>query len=359
MRFAVTVFTGLSLLAISLANTSKADKRPPQVIKPGPPIVPARGKFKLRVQKDARFAKGKRPKASKPASLNGLSITVQPEKEEFTANGPLAFEVVLKNTTKKAITLPSASTLGGKPKLVISNQKTAAQWSLPGKLGDGKVRELQPGKSVTLTVVVEAQFVVPRPIPIPLPRPRPIPLPRRLKDAKGKALQAVVKGQRGIAIRRPIIVAQPQVPVGQGPCNARLFVEFEKKNGAEENKQAPFFTGKLASAVVSFKIGKPGPIWRRGTPLNKQRAIQIAHRVAEGALRGHYKPLAGIRPAKKGPWIESPAKNATAKKDKAGNWRISWTAFPRKGFSYNVTVAVNRFGGATATEVFTGYSKGR
>lgn len=340
-------------LAVTAFAAHAADKRVAPIVKPGR-VAPVRGKFQLRVQKQARFPKEKRPAASKPATVNGLTITVQSEKQEFTANGPLALEVVLKNTSQKPITLPAAATLGGKPRLVMSNTKTKAQWQLPGKLEAGKSVALAAGKSVRYTVVVEARFVVPRPIPLPGPRPRP--LPRRLQPAKG-ALQANQKGRRGIAIRRPIIVAQPQMPVGQGPCNARLFLEFAKPEGDAAPKN--LWTGKIASAPFSFNVGKPAPIWRPGTPLDKNRAIQIAHRVAERALTGHYKPLAGLRPPKKGPWIESPAKTATAKKDKSGNWRVSWTAFPSKGHSYNVTVAVNRFGGATATEVFTGYSRGR
>lgn len=348
MRFATTLLAGLMLAVLSF-STGQGQDKPRQAVKPGR-IVPVRGKFQLQVQQKPRFPKEKRPAASKPATVNGLTLTVQPEKQEFAGNGPLAFEVVLKNTSKRTFTLPAVDTLGGKPRLVVSNQKTAVQWSLPGKLkrGDGKV--LNPGKSATYYVVVESRFVFPRPGPVPLPRPIPR---RRIQPGKGN-----VKGGKGVVIRRrPPIIARPNLPCGQGPCNAKLFLEFEKPEGAQ-NKAAPPWAGKIASATFSFKVGKPD-VWKPGTPLDKKRAIQVAHPVAERALSGHYKPIAGIRPAKQGNWIGSPHKSATAKKDKNGNWKVSWTAFPKKGHSYNVTVAVNRFGGASAVEVFTGYSRGR
>jgi len=357
----------VSSLLIGTVASSRDRVAPPQKGKPIriiPPVV--RGKFELRVQKDSRFPKEERPAASKPASNDGLQITVQPEKKEFAGNGPLALEVVLTNTSKKPLRLNRVNELGGTPRLVIANQKTAGQWTVKGKTGkSAKTLTLQPGKSTKYTVVVESTGFI-RPRPIPLPRPRPLP-PRRLPpqrtEVKGADKPVIVQpaGKPKIGIGRPIrrpIVWNPTLPIGQGPCRARLFLEFQDGSKTADAKAA-FWTGKIVSGPVDFKIGKPEPGWTPGQPLQKKQAIRLAHPVAERALKAAYKPVAGLRPPKQGPWIESPEKSATAKKDKTGNWTIRWAAFPKTGHQYNVTVKVSKFGGARVTEVFTGYSKSR
>jgi hypothetical protein len=322
------------------------------------PVV--RRQFATRVQTASRFKKQDRPAASRPAGVNGLQVTVQPEKKTFAGNGPLAFEVTLKNVSEKPFQLNRATLLGGGPKLVISNQKTAAQWTAP-ELGKpsttaAKTVAIPPGKSVKYTLVVESRFIVP--VPVPFPGPRPLP-PRR---AVPRAVQPAVlrqPGKRGIAIGAPIrrrpFVWHPSLPCGQGPCRGRLFLEFTAPDAAKS--KTAFWSGKIASGTFDFEVGKPEPDWTPGQPLKKNQAIRLAHPVAERALSASYKPIAGVRPAKAGPWIESPEKSAAAKKDKSGNWTVSWTHFPKNGHSYNVTVSVSKFGGATATEVFTGYSK--
>ena len=55
-------------------------------------------KYRVSVQSKPKFPKAERPNASVPASLKGLSVTIQPEKKTFAGNGPLAFEVQLTNT---------------------------------------------------------------------------------------------------------------------------------------------------------------------------------------------------------------------------------------------------------------------
>jgi hypothetical protein len=321
-------------------------------------IVPMRGQFETRVQTAPRFKKQDRPAASKPMTINGLQVTVQPEKKSFAGNGPLAFEVAMKNVSEKPFQLNAATQLGGSPKLVISNRKTAAQWTAPElkKSTTAKTVTLKPGKTLKYTLVVESRFIGG---PIPFPGPRPIPLPR--PRVVPKAAQPAVlppPGKPGVVIgvpirRRPIVV-NPLLPCGQGPCRGRLFLQFVAQN-AEES--APQWSGKIASNTFDFEVGKPEPVWTPGQPLKKEQAIRLAHPVAERSLSASYKPVAGIRPAKAGPWIESPEKTATAKQDKAGNWTVSWTSFPKTGHSYNVTVTVSKFGGAAVTEVFTGYSK--
>ena len=99
------------------------------VVKPIAPI--ANPKYKVSVQSKPKFPNAERPQASVPASLSGLSVTIQPEKKTFAGNGPLAFEVQLTNTSKKPFLLYRGATLGEGAKLVISNRQTAAQWE-PG-----------------------------------------------------------------------------------------------------------------------------------------------------------------------------------------------------------------------------------
>lgn len=352
------------------AQAGRAIADPPVKRRRIPPRV---NRFTMRVQKSARFAKEDRPAASVPNSEKGLQITIQPEKKEFAGNGPVALEVTLTNVSKKAFRLNQPGTLGGTPKLVMANQKTAAQWSITAKPRGANPKDvvvLKPGKTLTCYVVVEGTMIFPRPIPFPrpLPGPNPLPVPPRrriqFKGAPGVGGGAapvdqpkIVIGKPGRPIGpiRPPIVIRPTLPVGQGPVKATLFVEF-KETETDNAKTPRLWTGKIASKPVTFKIGKPSFIVP-GQPVSKEQAIRVAHPAAERALKAAYRPVKGLRPPKVGPWIESPEKTATAKKQKNGGWTVSWTHFPKSGFSYNVTVSVSRFGGANVTEVFTGYSK--
>lgn len=400
MRLVITLLTAGALLGSgSGTGNSRADQQPvskqaagqqpadgkgaPQkrrIVRPGVAVPAVAAVFLLRVQKEPRFAKEEHPPVSQAVSRNGLTLTVQPEKKKFAGNGPLAFAVTLKNTSPGPLRLPAAETLGGRPRLVISNRKTAAQWTISGKLALGKPLTLKPGEAVTRYVVVEAPAIVPRPVPLPQPRPlpRPGPQPRRLPPVRKfriqqgtnpqpaqavvpqRAAQRVVNQPQiappvGRPIRPPIVVP-PTLPCGQGPCTARLFLEFVKPQQAAEGNG--LWTGKIASAPFSFEVGKP-EFWTPGQPLTKTQAVRLAHPVAERALSAAYRPVPGLRPPKTGPWIESPEKTATAKKDKNGNWTVSWTRFPKTGHAYNITLLVSRFGGVSVREVFTGYSKGR
>jgi hypothetical protein len=348
---------GVIAAGTALAKDAAAPKQPARR-RPAIGILPVRGQFETRVQTSPRFKKQNRPAASKPASVNGLQVTVQPEKKTFAGNGPLAFEVTLRNVSERPFQLDRATLLGGSPKLVISNQKTAAQWTAPElkKGATAKTVMLKPGKTVKYTLVVESRFIVP--VPIPFPGPRPLP-PRRFAPKAAQPGVLRQPGKPGIVIggpiRRPPIFVNQLLPCGQGPCRGRIFLEFTAPDAAKS--KTPFWSGKLASGTFDFEVGKPEPVWTPGQPLKKDQAIRLAHPVAERALSASYKPVAGLRPAKVGPWIESPEKTATAKQDKAGNWTVSWTSFPKTGHSYNVTVTVSKFGGAAVTEVFTGYSK--
>lgn len=325
----------------------------PQVAKPIRVLPPVRDPFQLRVQKNSRFPKEARPAASNPASNNGLEITIQPEKKEFAGNGPLAFEVVLTNRSKKGFMLHSSSFGGGaSPKLVISNQTNANQWTIAGKWQFGpSPTPLEPGKSLTLTFVVESRFIG----PVPFPRPIPRPFLGRPDMLKGKAAAQIRIGKPGRPIRPPVIV-RPNLPCGEGKCRARLFLEFTQ-TPLKRRYKYPHWIGKIATGTVDFKVGKPQPVVGPGGPATKEQAIRVSHPVAERALQGNYKPVANIRPPRVGPWIESPEKTATVKKTANGGWTVSWTSFPKNGHGYNITIDVSRNGGAVVREVFTNYSK--
>lgn len=355
----LALFSILSVIVVGTAVAQDAIPKRPAQRRPAIGIVPARGQFATRVQTTPRFKKQDRPAASKPATVNGLQVTVQPEKKSFAGNGPLAFEVALKNVSEKPFQLDRATLLGGRPKLVISNRKTAAQWTAPvlKKSATAKTVTLKPGKALKYTLVVESRFIG-GPIPFPVPRPIPLPRPRAVPKAAQPAV-LLPPGKPGVVIGAPIrrrpIILNPTLPCGQGPCRGRLFLEFDAPDAAKGT--TPFWSGKIASNTFDFEVGKPEPVWSPGQPLKKEQAIRLAHPVAERSLSASYKPVAGIRPAKAGVWIESPEKTATAKQDQAGNWTVSWTHFPKTGHSYNVTVTVSKFGGAAVTEVFSGYSK--
>ena len=342
--------TPILLIAAGFLVAADAVQKPgkpavqPRVARPirVKPII--RNQFQFRVQKSSRFPKQARPAVSKPVTNRGLQVTVQPEKKEFAGNGPLAFEVVLTNRSQKGLMLYSPNGLGKSPQLVISNLNNANQWTISStlKLG-GSSTPLAPGKSLTLTAVVETRFVRPVPFPQPIPRPN-------VRRGKGAAQIRI-----GRPIRPPII-AVPAMPCGQGKCRARLLLEFAE-NPQKKRYPFPHWTGKIASGPIDFTVGKPRPIVVPGGPASKDQAIRLAHPVAERALQGHYKPLANVRPPRVGPWIESPEKTAAVKKSATGGWSVSWTSFPAKGHGYNITVEVSNRGGAVVREVFTSYSK--
>ncbi|GAB4136867.1 MAG: hypothetical protein Tsb009_04130 [Planctomycetaceae bacterium] len=338
---------GISLVIVGdhLRADPPVEKRVLKPIRPLP--VPVRQKFQLRVQKISRFPRQLRPAASKPASKNGLEVTIQPEKKSFPLNSPLAFEVKLTNRSKQGMLLFGVDGLGVKPKLVVANLKNANQWSIQSQFDparkNGKSIPLMPGKSLTLYLVAESSLI-PRPGPIPIPRPRkPSPF---------------LQIRQGRPIIRPPIPVNQNLPCGQGKCRARLFLEFQQ-NPDKRRFPFPHWVGKLASESVDFQVGKPEPIFVPGQPLTKDRAIKLAYPVAERALRAHYKPIENIRPPHPGPWIESPEKTAIAKKSAAGVWTVSWTHFPKAGHGYNVKVEVFANGLANLRDVFTSYSRAK
>ncbi|HUG93768.1 MAG TPA: hypothetical protein VML55_23265 [Planctomycetaceae bacterium] len=333
--------------------------------RPVPPIV-APVEYHLTFQEQPRFPDAKRPEASKPAAVNGLSITIQPEREEFPANGPLAFEVALTNETDKAFLLYDAKRLGGRAKLVVTNLKSGAQWTVGaaarGPDAKAAAREsvaVEPGKSLKVTVVVEPQTR-----PVPLPRPRPIPLPQELRrDEAGQPA-----GGQGANAGRRIIIAPfpPMLPSGTGPCRVRLLLEFGEHPDRDRIRFAHrHWTGRIATNPADFTVAAaqplpPGPvppIPPVAGPLTKEQAVTLAQAAAEQALSANYESNEPLRPAHAGQWIESPEKTASVKDRAGGGWTVQWTHFPKgRGFSYNVTIDVDANGRTTVREVFTGYS---
>jgi hypothetical protein len=353
----------LSATVVRGEDVEPAAKGKPQRIKIVRPIVPiANPKYKVSVQPKPKSPKAERPKASVPASLQGLSVTIQPEKKTFAGNGPLAFEVQLTNTSKKPFLLYRGATLGEGAKLVISNRKTAVQWEpgTPAIAKRGGVVSLPPGKSVKFSLVIETQFVA-IPFPRPLPRPIPRPFPKR-QQLEGKAVAAV---QAPVGRRRPAVISPPFIgpvmPCGQGPCRVRLLLEFK---GDPLGKYAtPLWTGKIATGTVDFEVGGPQPIKPPVIvppivgPLTKAQAVTLAQAAAERALVANYKSVQPVRPPHAGVWISNPQKTARVKEQKGGGWTVSWTQIPKgKGFRFNVTVLVGARGGAQVQEIFTGYS---
>lgn len=336
--------------------------RPP-IAKPAPPggqPIIAAPKWTMSIQEKPKFDEKQWGDVSESSTTKNLALTVQPELGEFAGNGPLAFRVTLKNDSPKPIVL-AGGRLGAKPRLVLANQKTAAQWSLEMKESDeSKPVTLAPGKAVSYTVTVTADQVfvmppIPRPIPRPIPLPRPVPQPFPAQPAigNGKAEALQVDRRRPVVPIRPPVVVGPVVPVGQGKIRARLFVEFEKTEA-----KPTAWTGRIASNPVEFEIGAPKPIVPPvvGAPTTKEQAVRVAVPAAERALQANYQPVAGIHPAHSGTWIDDPTKTANVTETKTG-WRVAWTHTPKgKGFGYNVTVEVSRGGGAVVREVFTAYS---
>jgi hypothetical protein len=195
---------GLILATGILLSQDKAGKK---IAKPAPPLV-AQTAFELKVETRPRFPNENRPAASTPVEDKSLAVTLQPEKTAFAGNGPLAFLVTFENTSKSPLMLFGLEHLGVSPKLVVSNQKNANQWSIAGDFTKAKndaAVELGAGESKTYTLVVEANaVVVPQPMPFPLPRPIPLPGPI-LEDAKPGAVPRIVPP-------RPPVVIGPALP---------------------------------------------------------------------------------------------------------------------------------------------------
>lgn len=360
----IQAVAGFMLMAGVLAAGQKPDKTiDRRIAKPAPAVVAAKP-FEMKVQAKPKFPNEKRADASEPAEVKSLSVTIQPEKTSFAGNGPLAFLVIFENKAETPRMFYSLEHLGDSPKLVISNQKNANQWSIAGSFDQKKhpaAVKLNPGESQTYTLVVESKFVgIPRPRPIPLPRPVPmpkspfpVPIQKEAKqDVIGKAVPPKIRPPR------PPVVVGPNLPCGQGPCRARLFLEF--KTDPIRRYRHPTWTGQIATGTVNFQIGKPEPIAvppRGGGAMTKDRAIELAKTAAERALQADYRPVPGIKPAHQGDWITNAKKTAEVEEKKAGGWTVRWTNLPKSGFSYNVKVDVNQSGATTIREVFTSYSE--
>lgn len=343
-------------LATGLFLAEAQEKAGAKIAKPAPVPV-AQSPFELKVETKPRFPNENRPAASTPAEEKSLAVTIQPEKTEFAGNGPLAFSVTFENKSQSPLMVYGSEHLGVSPKLVVSNQKTASQWSITGdfsKANDQPAIELGAGESKTYTLVVEANAVViPQPLPMPLPRPFPLPGPV-LEDANQQKPAAV----RRIVPPRPPVVIGPALPVGEGACRAMLLLEF-KTDPARKYKHA-LWSGKIATGTVDFQVGKGAPVVVPpvvGGPMTKERAIPIAKAAAERALQANYQPQGTVKPAHQGDWIQDAEKTANVTEIKTGGWTIAWTHFPKSGFSYNVKVEVSQNGAAVVREVFASYSE--
>ncbi len=361
MRIVIPFSLAAALLLAAgalLADQAKDEKGAGQKkIKP----VPAQAGFELKVETKPRFPNENRPAASEPAEVKSLSVTIQPEKKSFAGNGPLSFLVTLENKSKTPLLLYGLEHLGASPKLVISNLTNANQWMISGdftKAKDQAAVQLGAGESKTYTLVVEANVVFPRPIPLPRPLPMPMPIRPLPAPALKKALPEQPAANAPKILRRRPIVVGPALPCGAGPCRARLFLEFQ--TDPHRRYQTPQWTGKIATGTVDFEVGKWQPIGQPpivGGPMTKPQAIKLAQAAAERALQSNYQPVPGIKPDHQGTWITNAEKTATVTENKTGGWAVSWTEFPKTGFSYNVKVDVSSNGTTIIREVFTGYKK--
>ncbi|MCH8150389.1 MAG: hypothetical protein IH987_20825, partial [Planctomycetes bacterium] len=100
--------TLLAIIIVGVTAVRSDDPLPAKAnrIKAVKPIVLApQPKYRVTVQSKPKFAPENRPAASQPAVEKGLSVTIQPERTKFAGNGPLAFEVVLKNVSEKTFLL--------------------------------------------------------------------------------------------------------------------------------------------------------------------------------------------------------------------------------------------------------------
>jgi hypothetical protein len=343
----------LSTTSLALAQARLEEKAQPRIVKPAP-IVATQTPFQLKVETKSRFPNENRPGASTPAEEKSLAVTIQPEKSEFAGNGPLAFAVTFENKSPVPLMLFGLEHLGVSPKLVISNQANANQWSITGSFAQDKNQaaiQLGAGESKTYTLVVEANVVIPQPIPLPRPMPFPVPAVEKGPAVNPRAVQRIFPP-------RPPWVIGTELPCGEGACRALLLLEFQ--TDPLRRYLHPLWSGKIASGTVDFQVGKPLPIVVPpigGGPLTKERAIVLAQAAAELALKSNYQPLAGIKPVHQGAWITDATKTAEVTEQKAGGWTIGWTEFPKQGFSFNVKIDVNTNGATTVREVFTSYTE--
>ncbi len=355
MNRAIRFLAGFGLvLASGVLLAQVEDKAERRERKPAPPLV-AQTAFELKVETKPRFPNENRPEASTPVEEKSLAVTIQPEKSEFAGNGPLAFSVTIQNTSKSSLSVYGLEHLGVSPKLVISNQGNANQWSITGdfdKAKDQAAIELGGGESKTYTLVIEANAVaIPQPIPLPRPFPLPGPVPENIQPGKPNAVRRIVPP-------RPPVAIGPALPSGEGACRAMLLLEF-RGDPVRLYKQ-PIWTGKIATGTVDFKVGKAQPIAVPpvvGGAMTKERAIQVAKAAAERALTANYRPQANVKPAHQGEWIKDAEKTANVTENKTGGWTIAWTHFPKTGYSYNVKVDVSTSGTANVREVFASYSE--
>lgn len=322
--------TVLLFVAVGELQADEAVRRPIQ------PILPPG--FQLVITTQPAFGGNSIPGQSVTASSHGLTVTAQSEQRVFPQSGPLSFKVTLKNDSKQNLTVANTEQLGGAVKLVVSNQQTRAQWttqSSPIRRGTSTV--IKPGDSITRYAVAKTNFVV-RPVPVPFPKPRPVPFPQ-----PRKADQVI----------RPIVV-QPTLPCGSGLNSARLFFQFSINNEIAKLATPPMSI-RVAGSVVFPPRPQPPII---AGPLTREQAITRAAAAAEQSLSQHYQARPPIRPDKVGAWIVNPAKTATVVKQGAG-WTVSWTSFPKSGFSYNVAVTVDGSGRTSIQEIFAGHSRKR
>ncbi|MEX1096800.1 MAG: hypothetical protein WED34_12190 [Planctomycetales bacterium] len=379
---AAILCAGLGFGAVAADDEAREDRliRPPV---PAPVPVPAPA-WKLAFQEKPQFPGEPQGEVSAPASQEGLSVTVQPELKEFSPFGPLAFRVVLKNTSDKPLRLASADQLGGKVKLVISHRQTGAQWTLESAAEKGgAAKRLGPGESLEVTLIVQQDRPIVRPLPpgrpIPLPEPIPVPGPVPLPVDKLRAeapailppaaaqpspvpedaeVRGVFRRRRPIILPGPVQVIGTTVPCGTGPCRAMLFLEFAAGDRTDK-AFPPLWNGKLASEPVDFTVTAAGGAVRPPIiiqPATKEQAVQFALPAAERALNANYQPIPDVRPAHDGAWIADAEKTASVTERKEGGWTVRWTHAPSSGFSYNVTVDVETSGAVVVREVFAGYS---
>lgn len=338
-RIALLGICCLTVITAALAEDTVKPAGPQQL------PIPIRPTFQLVVGERPIYPNATQPGDTVTASDRGLSISVQPELATTGLRNPLSFKVVVKNTSKKPLTITNPDGLGGSVKLVVSNQKTLSQWTIATS-GAGRNRgtiRLQAGNSITRYVTARAPAVaIPRPIPLPRPVPRPI-----LPQPNG---------------RRPIVFApvSPNLPCGEGLCLARLFFDFTSAGNTVAVKLATPAVGLSVSSSIPPIVQPPvipQPPVIVGPP-TKEQAIVLAKNAAEQALSNHYRPVPPFKPAQTGAWIKDPIKTATVVKQNA-NWRVSWTGFPKSGFSYNVAVVVTPRRQTSVVEVFAGYSPKR
>ena len=307
---------------------------------------PVRVAFQLTVGERPAYSNSTSTADTVTVADRGLSISVQPELATTGLRNPLSFQVVVKNTSRQQLTISNPDGLGDTLKLVVSNQKTLSQWTIatsPTRTQQGTIT-LQPGNSITRYVTAQAPAIA-NPLPIPFPRPVPRPGVPQPNDQ-----------------RRPIFAPpiSPNLPCGEGPCLARLFFDFTGAGNTVAVKLAAPAVGFTVSSAIP-PIVQPPIIPRPPVvvgPPTKEQAITIAKNAAEQALSTHYRPVPPFKPANTGTWIKDPIKTATVANEN-GNWRVSWTAFPKSGFSYNVAVLVTPSRQTSVVEVFAGYSPKR